>query len=184
MIIDKSLFETACNKHVIFENDQYNQLGGNNEYIKKLHKIKEKIKKKGFGFWFDEDGKLISKNESIKNAHKKVVTMITNDKELWKNKILVEIKIDFHPDEILDEQSGGLELDINVNKVIIDGKNISIQQKDTVCSLMRLFYKYDELDNFKLTDLKKIALMFIDKKIKKTNPFKYYHYGDILKYID
>ena len=37
------------------------------------------------GFWFNDDGKLISKNESIKEAHKKVIKMIHKDKKEWKN---------------------------------------------------------------------------------------------------
>lgn len=155
-----------------------------NNYLKKLHKIKEKLMKKGFGFWFDADGKLMSMNVDINKAKDKVVKIIKKDVEDWKNKILLEINITIRPDDIMDKKTGGLELSIRLSKVSINNKNISIEIYDEKRSLMRLFYDNNELDKFKLSDLKEIALLFLNKKIKKTNPFKYYHYDDIVSYFD
>lgn len=79
---------------------------------------------------------------------------------------------------------GGLDFDINVNVVVIEGKNISVQLYNVKNSMMRLFYRADELDSFKTNHIKGIAKMMLDQKIKKIDSLKYYHYSDIKKYLD
>jgi hypothetical protein len=96
----------------------------------------------------------------------------------------VEVTIDFDKNNVMDNESGGLQIDVYINKIIMNGKNVSIQQKDNSHSILTLFYSYDELDHFKMSDIKKIVLMMINKKMKKVSPFKYYHYCDIEKYFD
>ena len=165
------------------------QYGGKKEidketYIKKLFKIKEKVKKQGYVFWFDSDGKILVKDLDDENAQNKMLVKIKKDTEKWKNQTVTEVTIDFDKDNVMNKESGGLQIDVYINKIIINGKNISMQQKDDTNSIMTLYYSYDELDNFKMSDIKKIVLMMVNKKIKKVNAFKFYHYDDIEKYLE
>jgi len=177
-------YQSKCNSIINLINNQSGGKDYKDKYIEKLYNIKEKIKKHGYVFWFGEDGKLLVKDLDDDNAKKKILMKINKDIDEWENKIITEVIITFDKKNILNEESGGLKIDINVNKIITNGKNVSIQQKDKSHSIMTLFYKHDELDNFKISDLKKIVLMIVTKKMKKINPFKFYHYGDIEEYLE
>lgn len=162
-----------------------NQVGGKKDeeyYKKKLLKIKEKTKKKGYVYIFDEDGKLISRGLNISEAEAPILKKIKKNPIEWNNKILCYILIKFIPDDVMNSESGGLDLSIDVNKIIVVNSHVSIPIRDDKSSLIRLFYKYDELDFFQLNDLKKIALVAINRNLGKIiNPFEFYHYKDIEK---
>ena len=161
-----------------------NSLVNKEFYIKKLKAIHKKIKKNGYILWYNSNGQLISNDNNIYHAEKKVMRLIKNENiHIWNNHKLIKICINFHFDDIFNEEKGALELDIHVNKIIINNEIINIQQYDTKASIMKLFYDYTELENFNIFDIKKIALIFIDNKIKNINPFKFYHYADIKEYL-
>ena len=155
----------------------------NKKYLSKLFKIQESLKEKGFVIWFDATGKILVKALNSKTAHSKILNIIKNDIDNWKNQILTEVVIEFDPDEIMNESLGGLKITIELNKVIIHGEKISIQQKNKSNSLFELRYKYNELSNFKQSDLKKLSLMISNEVFEKISPFKSYHYEDIKDFI-
>lgn len=181
-------YSSKCNTIIDVLNNR-KQHGGKKDfdkkvYIEKLYKIKEKVKKQGYVFWFDSEGKLLVKDLDDENAQNKMLGKIKKNIKKWENQIVTEVTIDFDKDKVMDKESGGLQIDVYINKVIINGKNISMQQKDENSSILTLYYSYDELDDFKMSDIKKIVLMMVNKKMKKVNAFKFYHYCDIEKYLE
>lgn len=162
------------------------QVGNGNDkkvFLKKLFKIKETMKTKGFVFWFDIDGKIISKSNNTKNAKTQLLEKINKNTENWKNAIVTELVIEFDPDNVMDEELGGVQITVELNKIKYLGENISIQQKNKSNSLFTMRYKYDELNKFKPSDLKKISLFVSNEKLKKINPFKTYHYENMIEYL-
>ena len=158
--------------------------GDKDKYLKKLLMLKEKIKQKGFSFWFDSEGHILSKHVSDTDAKRKVLKKINSDYESYDGNIIAKIDINFLPEEILSDEQGGLELNIEVYKIGKEGKNISLSLRDENRSLMRVYYKYDELKKFKMSHLKSLAVALINKKIKKVNAFKFYHYDDVSYLFD
>lgn len=154
------------------------------DYINKLKKIEKKVKDKGTIFWFDTNGRLLSKGTLYNTTKKEIVKKIKKDKNKWNDETLCRINIKFNADDLMNKKTGGIDISVDVNKVYIDGNFLSINQKNKDNSLLRLFYRYDELDDFKLTDMKKIALIMINLDMKKVNALKFYHYCDIKKYLD
>ena len=152
-------------------------------YLKKFAKIEKDTKKKGTIFWFGEDGKLLSKANTFKESEKPILKKIKKGEDEWNGKILCRIDIKFIEDDVMDEKSGGIDVSVEVDRIYIKNGVLSIQQKEVKNCLLRLFYKYDELDNFTLSDMKNIALMMIDNKMKKVSSLKFYHYEDIEKYL-
>lgn len=141
-----------------------------------LKNISKKLSLKGQYFWFDKDGKLISYDKIQKNAKTK---FLKKSKDKLDEKF-VNICISINKKDVMDEETGGLELFITVERIIERNEKYGTElyKKDT---LMRLFYSYDELKKFKLKDLHNIAKYVGNKR--KYKPLKYYHYSDIQKYI-
>ena len=151
------------------------------KFLKKLHIIKTKLKERdSFVLWFDAQGKLLAKGLNTKDAKSSLLNLIIKNRMLWKNKIITEVVIEFDPDNIMEEALGGLQISINLNKIVFHDNSISIQQKNKTNSLFTLRYRYDELEHFKLSDLKKFALFVSNEELKTINPFKIYHYSDML----
>lgn len=175
-------------KYIKYVNKIKLQTGGSkkdkNYYLQKLLDIQKKIKEKGYVYWFDEEGKLLACDTYDTKAREKILKQIKKNKDDWAGKITVTIIISLDSKEIMDEETGGLELKIRVNKTIYNGSSISIPARDEEASLMKLYYKYDELKKFKLSDLKKIAIFMGQMKMKYIDPFKFYHYKDIKKYLE
>jgi hypothetical protein len=94
------------------------QSGGEDKkkYLKILHKIKEGLKTKGYVFWFDDKGKVLSQGLDTRSAKAGVVKKILEDKNRWKNAIITELVIEFDPSNIMDEDSGGLSISVDLNK--------------------------------------------------------------------
>lgn len=161
------------------------QSGGSNDtkkYLKILQKIKEGLKTKGYVFWFDNKGKILVQGLDTKSAKAKMIKLIMEDKTKWNNTIITELVIEFDPKNIMDEETGGLSISVDLNKVVLDGDRLSIQMKNKDNSLFSMCYKYDELSLFKLSDLKKISLFVSDTTLKKIGS-NIFHYGDMLEYI-
>jgi len=152
------------------------------KYLKILNKIKEGLKTKGYVFWFDIQGNILSQGLDTKSAKTKIVKMITENKDKFKNAILTELVIEFDPSNVMDETSGGLSISVDLNKVIFDNDKLSIQMKNKQNSLLSLCYKYDELSSFKISDLKKISLFVSNETLNKLKS-DIYHYHEIKKYI-
>lgn len=152
-----------------------------NEYIKKLNKIKKQLDKKGYYFWFDKEETLLSKNVDKKLAKIKFLNKVKKTNSYDDKFIAIEISVD--KNNIMNDNTGGLELIISIEKIKQRNNGLGTELIDDKNNIMRLYYRYDELDKFKLTDLKKIASMMLNKKIKKFSSLKYYHYEDIKKLI-
>lgn len=158
------------------------------KYTEKLEKIEEKVKKKGRVFWFDENLKLIVKSNSESKAKNEILKKIEKNIDKWENETLCCIVINFDFDNVLDEKSGGIDISVEINKVTSyeDNKNnkqIILSQKNRKHSILRLFYKYDELNKFDISDLKKIADMMMQKKMPNVGALKFYHYSDIEDFL-
>lgn len=162
-----------------------NLVGGDDKkkYIKILYTIKEKLKTKGYVFWFDTDGNVISKGLDTKSAKAMLTKKILENKTDWKNKIVTELVIEFDQKNIMDENTGGLSISVDLNKIVFHGDKLSIQMKNKNNSLFSLCYKYDELHKFKLSDLKKISLFVSNETLKKIG-LKVFHYENIAEHID
>jgi hypothetical protein len=164
-----------------------NQIGGENDtkknYLKKLHAIKETMKKKGFVFWFDDTGKVLSQGLNTTEAKNKIINQIKENREEWKDKIVTELVLGFSPDDLMDEDLGGLQITVDLNKVIVGKERISIQMKNKTNSLFKMRYTYKELKNFKISDLKKISLFVSDEVLKKIGGAKLFHYSDMEEYL-
>lgn len=163
--------------------DKSGGFNDNKKYLKILHKIKEELKTKGYVFWFDDKGKVLAQGLDTKSAKAKIIKLITEDKTKWKNKIVTELVIEFDPKNIMDDETGGLSISVDLNKILLDGERLSIQMKNKDNSLFSMCYKYNELSLFKLSDLKKISLFVSNMTLKKINS-NIFHYEDILKYIE
>lgn len=169
----------------------YQQKGGKlneGDYIEQLEEIEKIIKKKGSVFWFDEELKILSKSNSETKARDEIVKKIKKNTKKWSDKLLCKIVINFDYENIMDKKTGGLDISVEVNKVNVYENNegiekLLINQRDRHNSLLRLFYKYDELTMFDINDLKKIADMMINNKMKKIGSLKYYSYSDIEKFV-
>lgn len=155
----------------------------NKKYIKLLSAIKKKMESKGFVFWFDTEGNVISQGLNTTDAKNMIIKKIMKDKDAWKNKIVTELVIEFDKKNIMDEESGGLSITVDLNKIVFNGDKLSIQMKNTNNSLFSMCYKYDELHKFKPSDLKKISL-FVSNEVLKKIGLKIYHYSDIEDYIN
>lgn len=162
------------------------QNGGNvneNKYMTYLKKIKDTMKKKGYVFWFDTDGKVLAQGLDTTSAKNKIIKQINADKSAWKNKIVTELVIEFDKDNLMNKTSGGLSISVDLNRVVIMGEKVSIQMKNKENSLFSLCYSYDELSKFKPSDLKKISLFVSNETLKKIG-LNIFHYKDIVKYIE
>ena len=107
------------------------QIGGENyddkkKYLKTLLKIKEGLKTKGYVFWFDSQGKVIVQGLDTKSAKSKMIKLIVADKNKWKNEIVTELVIEFDPKNIMDEDSGGLSISVDLNKIVLNDDKLSI----------------------------------------------------------
>lgn len=188
-------YKNKCEKleNILSETNLNLQKGGKSDdqetrYIEQFKKIKKDMKSKGKVFWFDENSKLLVKSNSESLAREEILKKITKNIEKWENKTLCCITIEFDSDNVLDKKSGGIDLSVELNIVSTyendKGKiKILLSQKDRQNSLLRLFYKYDELEFFNISDFKKIVNVMIEKKIKKLGALKFYHYSDVSKYF-
>lgn len=153
------------------------------KYLKQLYKIQQKlIKDQLLSLWFNSNGYLIAKSNDPTTSQQKVLQKIKKFEDEFIGEILINVEIEFLPTEIMSDKQGGLELNIHINRVDQVGKYIALALKNKTGSLMRLYYKYDELDKFKLSDIKKIVLLLLDKTIIP-HAFTYYHYDDISLYL-
>lgn len=183
---NKYLFYKQKNNELRNKINNLNQFGGDDndksKYMKILKKIKEGLKTKGYVFWFDKTGKVLSQGLNSKEAKEKMVNIIVNDKEKWKNEIITELVIEFIPSDIMEENLGGLSISVDLNKIIMNGDKLSIQMKNKENSLFTMRYKYDELKLFKLSDLKKLSLFVSNETFKK---FKsdIYQYNQIVNFL-
>lgn len=156
---------------------------GYSKKIKILYKIRELMKKKGFVFWLDEDCNIIIKELDRKHARNKLLKKIKNDIDGWKNKIVTEITLEIDVDKIMDNTSGGIELTCEVNKILHDKNKITIDRRENTHSSLTVCYKQNELKKYRISDIKKIANMMINKKMGKVCSHKYYYFKDIKDYI-
>ena len=153
------------------------------KYLKLFKKIKTNVKDKGNVLWFDSDGTLLKKGTSFSETKQSIIKKIKKDKKVWNGEVICSINIRFVSDDIMNAESGAIDIAIDVDQIYVKGDFLAIHQKDETNSLMRLFYRYDELDKFKLTDMKRLALMMIKNDMKKVNAFKFYHYEDVEKFL-
>lgn len=161
------------------------QIGGTNDekkYLKILNNIKEELKSKGYVFWFDVNGKVLAQGLTTQSAKTLMIKKINEDKNKWNNAIVTELVVEFDKKNIMDEESGGLSITVDLNRIKFNQDKLSIQMKNKTNSLFAMCYKYDELSKFKLRDLKKISLFVSNETLKKFKS-KTYSYSDIVEYF-
>lgn len=184
-------------ENIINFNNNFNQNGGKEKktdlsdmskdeikktITKKMLKIQKKLKEKGMSFWFDDQGNVISKGMTKKESHDKVTKKISKNLDEYSGKFISNVEIDFLPSEIFNDEMGCLEVYIDVNEIDVlnkDKKIFAIAPRNSKNSLLKLYYRRDELDEFKLSHIKKIVMALISNEIKKTNSFKFYHLDDL-----
>jgi hypothetical protein len=147
-----------------------------------LNSIIIKLNKKGYTYWLDENGKILTKNTDASKAKKTILKKIKKDNDEYKNKILIEVQydiIDKDNTSLRDGIIGPVEVVVSVNTVKIRKDGISIQGIKNN-DLLRFYYFEKDLAKFKLNDMKKIATEMVNTK-KNVDPLKYYSYRDIHK---
>lgn len=177
-----NLYQSGGKNNDENDNKHDDTINDKKKYLKTLLKIKEGLKTKGYVFWFDSAGKILAQGLDTKSAKSKIIKLISKDKNSWENLIITEVVIEFDPKNIMDETSGGLSISIDLNKVIVENDKLSIQMKNKNNSLFSMCYKYDELQSFKLSDLKKLS-MFVSNETLKHFKSDIYQYKDVLKYL-
>lgn len=158
--------------------------GQNNETLRKLMKINKKLKEKGLSYWIDEDGKILAKDILIDDAKRKFLKKVTKDINEYIGKNVANVNIHILPDQLEDDETGVIEIFIEVVTIKKMTKNISLNLRNDKNSIIRIYYRPNELDRFKLTHIKIFAEALLNGIIKKTDPFKYYHLNDLDDVVD
>lgn len=185
--------------------DKYNAIGGKSksdskndkkseesDEIKKkkktLKKLEKKIKDVGLSFWYDVNGKLIVRQKTHEEGYAKMKRLILKDIDKYADKNIIAFDVYLNPLNIgkkykkKEDESGVVKFDIHVHKIVVvnyEKKLVSIEPRQPIStSNIRLFYRDDEIKKVKISHGKKIALALLKNKIKKINPFKFYHLED------
>lgn len=142
---------------------------------KKYEKAKEKVliikaivEKYGINQWYTEKGKLIANGNNDREAQKDAVGVIKNNKKELLGSNVIYVKVIFHEDKktLMNKAEGGIEVRIAIYTIKTVLGKISLQLRDDTHSLVHIFYNYKHLDDFELSQLKKLAKMVLDNKLK------------------
>lgn len=151
--------------------------------MKQLMKLNKKLKEKGFNYWIDEDGNVIAKNVSKDDALIEAEKKIFKKMDKYNNTDMANISINLLPDEINSDDQGPIEINIQILKIKVTEKGIRFTLRNNKNSLMRIYYKAEEISEFKLSHLSNYASMLINNEIKKVNSLKFYHLDDVKDFL-
>jgi hypothetical protein len=161
------------------------QIGGNKDVLKKLGAIKKNLDTKGYSYWFDTDGKLLASGKTQAESKKKLISKIAKNIDDYIEKEIVDVTLNIMSSHLDDnDKQGCLEIDIKVLTIKRLGKKVILNERNEKNSYLRFYYRSDDINNFKKSHAKTLAIKLLNNEIKKTNPFKFYHYEDFEDILD
>lgn len=179
-LLNKNLLNTnLLNKNLLNKNTQY---GGTEKQT--LKDVITKLNKKGYFYWLDPSGKILSKNADSNKAKQAILKKIKKNPTEWENKILINIKYALIPDDnkLLEANKiGPIEVIIELIKVDLHGKDIALARTNKN-DLLRFYYFPDDIHRFKLNDVKKYAQWFAINDVD-IDGLKYYKFKEVRKML-
>ena len=137
------------------------------KYQQQLDAVDNQLQKTGHSFFFHK-GKIMARGKTKEDTIQMLTKEIQKEPTNYHGELVTSVTVSTHPHRLLDNDIGCVQINVVVNRIQVDGEDFAYFPATKSHSSFQIYLFANELHEFKVDSLAKIAQVAELRKFKDT----------------